>query len=71
MKKLVIPLLKSLDVNDLDTAIELEGARFAVDQCNWPEAFPYSPFCNGRIARTEDSIIVDGHFAGQVQFIAP
>ncbi len=64
MKKLIIPLLKSLDTNDLDTALELEGTRFSVDNCNWPETFPYSPFCNGRIARTEDSIVVDFRVSG-------
>ena len=64
MKTLSIPYLKSLETNDLDTAIELEGARFSVDQCNWPDAFPYSPFCNGRIARTEDSIVVDFRVSG-------
>jgi len=64
MKTLRIPLLKSLESNDLDTALELEGTRFSVDQCNWPEEFPYSPFCNGRIARTEDSLVVDFRVSG-------
>ena len=64
MKTLVIPLLKSLETNDLDTALELEGARFSVDVCNWPEEFPYSPFCNGRIARTEDALVVDFRVSG-------
>ena len=64
MKTLRIPLLKSLETNDLDTALELEGARFSVDQCNWPDDFPYSPFCNGRIARTEDALVVDFRVSG-------
>ena len=42
MKTLTIPLLRTLETNDLDTALELEGARFSVDQCNWPESFPSS-----------------------------
>ena len=72
MKKLIIPRLKSLGTNDLDTALELEGTRFSVDQCNWPEEFPYSPFCNGRIARTEDHIVVDFRVSGldlKVQYL--
>lgn len=64
MKTLCIPLLRSLETNDLDTALELEGERFSVDECNWPSEFPYSPFCNGRIARTEDALVVDFRVSG-------
>lgn len=64
MKTLRIPLLASLEGNDLDTALELEGARFSVDQCNWPDKFPYAPFCCGRMARTEDSLVVDFRVSG-------
>lgn len=64
MKTLRIPLLASLEETDLDTALELEGARFSVDQCNWPDKFPYAPFCCGRMARTEDSLVVDFRVSG-------
>ena len=64
MKTLRIPLLASLEGTDLDTALELEGARFSVDQCNWPDQFPYAPFCCGRMARTEDSLVVDFRVSG-------
>jgi hypothetical protein len=64
METLRIPLLKSLETNDLDTTLELEGARFSVDRCNWPGEFPYSPFCNGRIARTDDALVVDFRVSG-------
>ena len=64
MKTLRIPLLASLEGNDLDTALELEGARFSLDQCNWPDKFPYAPFCCGRMARTEDSLVVDFRVSG-------
>lgn len=64
MNSLKIPLLKSLETNDLDTALELEGARFAVEQCNWPGAFPYAPFCFGRLARTEDALVADFRVSG-------
>ena len=64
MNSLCIPLLKSLGHTDLDTALELEGARFAVDRVNWPDAFPYAPFCCGRIARTRESLVVDFRVSG-------
>ena len=64
MKTLRIPLLASLEETDLDTALELEGARFSLDQCNWPDKFPYAPFCCGRMARTEDSLVVDFRVSG-------
>ena len=60
MKKkcLTVPLVNFED-RDLDTALELEGARFDVNCVNWPAAFPYAPLCSGRIARTEDALVVD------------
>lgn len=64
MKTLRIPLLASLEETDLDTALELEGTRFSVDQCNWPDKFPYAPFCCGRMARTEDALVVDFRVSG-------
>lgn len=64
MNSLCIPLLKSLGHTDLDTALELEGARFMVDRVNWPDAFPYAPFCGGRIARTRESLVVDFRVSG-------
>lgn len=64
MKTLRIPLLGNLEDRDLDTSIELEGNSFRVDNVNWPEKYPYSPFCAGRIARTEDSIVVDFRVSG-------
>ena len=64
MTALRIPLLAGLEETDMDTALELGGARFIVDRVNWPDAFPYAPLCGGRIARTEDSLIVDFHVSG-------
>lgn len=64
MTALRIPLLAGLEETDMDTALELWGARFIVDRVNWPDAFPYAPLCGGRIARTEDSLIVDFHVSG-------
>ena len=64
MKTLRIPLLQNLEEQDLDTALELCGGRFSVDTVNWPGDYPYAPFCAGRIARTEESLIVDFRVSG-------
>ena len=31
---------------------------------NWPATFPYAPLCAGRIARTEDALVVDFRVSG-------
>ena len=64
MKQIHVPFIADFEEVDIDTALELEGARFEVDQVNWPAAFPYAPFCAGRIARTEDGIVVDFRVSG-------
>ena len=64
MRTLQVPFIADFEEVDIDTALELEGARFEVDQVNWPAAFPYAPFCAGRIARTEDGIVVDFRVSG-------
>ena len=63
-KTLRIPLLQNLEEQDLDTALELDGARFNVNQVNWPQAYPYAPFCQGRIARTQDALVIDFRVSG-------
>ena len=64
MKSLRVPLLKDLENIDLDTALESEGGRFDVNCVNWPDSYPYAPFCAGRIGRTEDSLVVDFRVSG-------
>ena len=64
MKTLRIPLLRNLEEQDLDTAIELGGETFRVDCVNWPAEYPYSPLCAGRIARTEESLVIDFRVSG-------
>ncbi|MBO6170016.1 MAG: hypothetical protein J6O51_08625 [Bacteroidales bacterium] len=64
MKSLRIPLLQNLEEQDLDTAIELGGEPFKVDVVNWPSEYPYSPFCCGRIAHTEESLLIDFRVSG-------
>ena len=63
MKRLSVPLA-DFENQDLDTALELSGARFDVDCVNWPEAFPYAPLCSGRVARTRDALVVDFRVSG-------
>ena len=58
MKTLSVPLLTGVEETDLDTALELEGARFDISEVNWPSDYPYAPFAHGRIARTEDALVV-------------
>ena len=62
-KSLIVPLI-DLENQDLDTVLELSGARFDVDCVNWPEAFPYAPLCGGRVARTRDALVVDFRVSG-------
>ena len=64
MKTIRVPFIADFEEVDLDTALELEGARFQVDQVNWPSEYPYAPFCAGRLARTEDSLVVDFRVSG-------
>ncbi len=64
MKSLRIPLLRNLEEQDLDTALELCSETFRIDQVNWPAEYPYAPLCAGRIARTDDSLVVDFRVSG-------
>ena len=61
MTSLHVPLI---DPQDLDTALELGGARFDVHCVNWPQTFPYAPLCSGRVARTKDALVVDFRVSG-------
>ena len=56
--------LADIENQDLDNALELGGARFDVSCVNWPETFPYAPFCSGRIARTKEALVVDFRVSG-------
>ena len=58
MTSLCVPFIDT-EKQDLETALELGGARFDVQCANWPETFPYTPFCGGRVARTKDALVVD------------
>ena len=63
MNRINVPFI-DLGSQNPDSALELGGARFNVECVNWPETFPYAPFCNGRIARTQDALVVDFRVSG-------
>ena len=63
MNTINVPFV-NLDNQTLDTALELGGARFDVQCANWPESFPYTPFCGGRVARTKEALVVDFRVSG-------
>ena len=63
MNTINVPFV-NLDNQTLDTALELDGARFDVACVNWSETFPYAPLCSGRVARTKDALVVDFRVSG-------
>ena len=63
MTSLCVPFIDT-EKQDLETALELGGARFDVQCANWPETFPYTPFCGGRVVRTKDALVVDFRVSG-------
>ena len=63
MTSLCVPFIDT-GKQDLETALELGGARFDVQCANWPESFPYTPFCGGRVARTKEALVVDFRVSG-------
>ena len=63
MNRINVPFV-DFENQDMDTALELGGARFDVNCVNWPETFPYAPLCSGRIARTQDALVVDFRVSG-------
>ncbi len=63
MKSLNVPLI-NFESTELDTVLELYGTRFDVETVDWPEVSSYAPICSGRIARTEEALIVDFRVSG-------
>ena len=67
MRTLAVPYLPGLESrSDLEvlTLLEASGARFYVDQANWPDTFGYRPVCAGNIARYEDGLAIRFHVQG-------
>ena len=54
-KTLTIPLLKGEDWKQ--TLLE-QGTPFAVDNVNWPDAFPTAPSCQGKVGRTDKGLAI-------------
>lgn len=66
-KKITVPFIEGLedmDLEALDLAMETGAAKFAVCENNWPESWPYTPDCNGAIARSRTHLAVIYHVRG-------
>ena len=53
-----------MTLQELDLAMEKSAAKFAVCENNWPKEAPYTPDCNGSIARTASHLAVMFHVRG-------
>lgn len=53
-----------MTLQELDLAMEKSAAKFAVCENNWPKETPYTPDCNGSIARTASHLAVMFHVRG-------
>ena len=53
-----------MTLQELDLAMEKSAAIFAVCRNNWPTEAPYTPDCNGSIARTASHLAVMFHVRG-------
>ena len=66
-KRINVPMIEGLEMMSLpefDLAMEEKAAKFAVCENNWPEYAPYSPDCNGSVARTRNHLAVMFHVRG-------
>ena len=67
MKSIHIPFIKDLErksEKELYQIMELQAAPLHIDEVNWKEDFPYAPFCNARIARSNDYLTVAYYVSG-------
>ena len=67
VKKIRVPFIEGLEnmtLQELDLAMEKSAAKFAVCENNWPKEAPYTPDCNGSIARTASHLAVMFHVRG-------
>ena len=60
-KTLTIPLLKG---EDWKQALLEQGTPFAVDNINWPDAFPTAPSCQGKVGRTDKGLAIHWAVSG-------
>ena len=67
VKRIRVPFIEGLEnmtLQELDLAMEKSAAKFAVSENNWPKEAPYTPDCNGSIARTASHLAVMFHVRG-------
>ena len=67
VKRIRVPFIEGLEnmtLQELDLAMEKSAAKFAVCENNWPKEAPYTPDCNGSIARTASHLAVMFHLRG-------
>ena len=65
-KKINVPLIEGLEgmsLQELDLVMEGKASKFPVAENNWPKA-PYSPDCNGAVARSKTHLAVVFHVRG-------
>lgn len=66
-KRIKVPFiegLESMNMPQLDLAMEKSAAKFAVCENNWEKEYPYWPDCNGSIAYCKDYMAVMFHVRG-------
>lgn len=67
VKRIRVPFIEGLEnmtLQELDLAMEKGAAKFVVCENNWPKEAPYTPDCNGSIARTASHLAVMFHVRG-------
>jgi len=67
VKRIKVPYIKgleSMNMEQLDLAMETSASKFAVCENNWAKDFPYAPDCNGSIARTDRYLAIMFHVRG-------
>ncbi|MBQ0143872.1 MAG: hypothetical protein KBS78_01660 [Bacteroidales bacterium] len=67
VKRIKVPFIEGLEtmnLQELDLTMEKGAAKFAVCENNWPKDAPYTPDCNGSIARSKTHLAVMYHVRG-------
>lgn len=67
VKRIKVPFIEGLEtmnLQELDLTMEKGAAKFAVCENNWPKDAPYTPDCNGSIARSKTHLAVMYHIRG-------
>lgn len=67
IKRIKVPFIEGLEkmnLQELDLEMEKQASKFAVCENNWPKDAPYTPDCNGSIARAKGHLAVMFHVRG-------